>query len=103
MRGLKTNEGKNFENFFQLVQMEARKEKCVFFLYSDEENNKNTEKMEIADLSGWLIPETKADEFEKIWKNSQHNAELENWSEQFFVFAFWTEADGEIKIEFKSF
>lgn len=103
MRGLKTKEGKKFENFFELVQTEARKQKCVFFLSADEGNIKDTEEMEISDLSGWLVPEAQANEFEKIWEKSSNSDELESWSEKFFVFAFWTEANDEIAIKFKMF
>ncbi len=103
MRGLKTNEGKKFEKFFELVQTEARKQNGVFFLSSDEGNNKETEEMEISDLSGWLIPDAQAKEFEKIWEKSSDSDELDSWSEKFFTFAFWTEINGEIAIKFKMF
>ncbi len=67
MRGLKTQEGNKFEAFFALVQHEAAKRHSVFFLDCGEGNDFETDDIEGGDLRGWVIPEDKADQFEKLW------------------------------------
>ena len=52
MRGLRTQEGEKFERFFALVQKEALKQSCVFFLDSGEGHIFENESMEYSDLSG---------------------------------------------------
>ena len=78
MRGLKTQEGNKFIAFFQLVQEEARKKHSVFFLECGEGNDFSEDNIEGEDLRGWLIPEKKADQFERIWLKSSPGEEWEN-------------------------
>ena len=85
MRGLKTQETSKFLNFFSIVQNTANKKECVFFLDAGDGNNLETEIFEFENLMGWLIPNDKADEFEKAWKE---NDVSDDWSD-FYVWANW--------------
>lgn len=96
MKGLRTQESKKFINFFSLVQDTALENNCVFFLDSGDGNEFKTETMEGENLQGWLIPFTKAEEFEKIWKNKN---ESDEWVE-FFCWAEWKIEDGNVKVIF---
>lgn len=78
MRGLRTHEGNEFAKFFQLVQEEAKKKNAVFFLECGEGNEFSGEGIEGEDLRGWLIPEQKADAFEREWKNGDPGDDWEN-------------------------
>lgn len=102
MRGLKTQEGLKFERFFQLVQDEAVKSNAVFFLLSGEGRDIILPNLEGEDLSGWLIPEEQAEEFETAWKQDDSMEALEKWSE-FFQWAEWRENDNKIKITFQKY
>ena len=96
MRGLKTQESNKFERFFAVVQQSAKDRGGVFFLDSGDGRDFISDDMEGEDLTGWLIPANKADEFESIWKRNE--AISEDWDE-FFVFAEWENAGG-VKIQF---
>ena len=78
MRGLRTQEGNEFEKFFQLVQNEADKQGAVFFLECGEGNDFNADGIEGEDLRGWLIPEGQADKFERDWANGEPGDEWED-------------------------
>ena len=67
MRGLKYPESEKFENFFTLVQSTMHKSNCVFFLDAGEGNEFETEDLEGENLLGWVVPISKADEFEAKW------------------------------------
>ena len=82
MKGLRSQESTQFNNFFEKVQNHAVEMDCVFFLDSCEGNDRVVDGMFLADLSGWLVPNEKAEEFEKIWKNFDED---DDWIE-FFVF-----------------
>lgn len=86
MVGLRTWEGEKFERFFALVQREALKQNCVFFLDSGEGHIFENENMEYSDLCGWLIPIEKAEEFEKEYL--KYNDDLEEW-EEYFCWEEW--------------
>ncbi len=78
MRGLRTQEGNEFEKFFQLVQAEAEKRQAVFFLECGEGNDFSTDGIEGEDLRGWLIPEGQADKFEREWSKGDPGDEWED-------------------------
>lgn len=96
MKGLRTQENNNFIDFFNIVQSEAAKIGKVFFLDCEEGHDGNVNGMEICNLSGWLIPSDKANEFETLWEKEMEDDE---WSD-FFVFAKWKYEDG-LKIFFE--
>lgn len=96
MRGLRTPESDNFIRFMELIQKEAEEMGKVFFLDCEDGNDRVVDGMEVCDLCGWLLPNSKADEFEKIWKN---NGEDDAWIE-FYGFVTWKEEEG-LKIQFE--
>jgi hypothetical protein len=65
MRGLRTQENKKFKAFFELVQQEAAKKGCVFFLDFGECQDIPFKEMEIDNLFGWCIPFEKVNDFEE--------------------------------------
>ena len=81
MKGLRTQEGEKFECFFELVQKEALKRDCVFFLNSGEGHIFENENMEFSDLNGWLIPMEKAEEFNEKYMKRQEGQE--DWDDYF--------------------
>ena len=99
MRGLRTQEGKRFENFFELVQAAAKKQNAVFFLDCGEGREIETETLSGEDLSGWLIPDEKAVAFEKVFQTGDVPGE---WA-QFICFASWLDVDGTVEIRFLHF
>ncbi len=99
MRELKTQESEKFIKFHQLIQNEAQKKGSVFFGFCGEGNDFETDEMEGEDLTGWLIPEEKADEFEKKWIVNSSLGNLEEWSD-FFIWVEWKRIGEKIEIEF---
>ena len=97
MLGLRTQESKKFENYFALVQTEARKQNSVYFFDTGEGRDIETDTLEGEDLSGWLIPNEKAEAFEKEWKDF-HNP-LDEWND-YYTFAIWSKPNN-ITITFK--
>ncbi len=101
MRGLKTPESDKFCRFHELVESEAEKKGGVFFGFSGEGRAFVTPEMEGEDLSGWLVPNDKADEFESLWKREPVE-KVDAWSE-FFVFVIWHLKGDKVSVEFKTF
>lgn len=102
MRGLKTQENSNFNRFFQLIQDAAAKRDAVFFAFAGEGNDLILTNIECEDMTGWLIPQNKAAEFEPEWKASSDLDHLERWSD-YFLWAEWKLNNGKIQIEFKRY
>lgn len=99
MVGLRTQEGKKFELFFELVQREANKQGAVFFLDHGGGNEFENDTIEGEDLCGWLIPLREASYFlEKFMSHS----DLNEWS-QYICWAFWSGSKNNLKISFESF
>lgn len=96
MVGLRTQETSKFNSFFKLIQDRANERNCVFFLDSGDGNEFETESMEGENLQGWLVPQSKADEFENIWRN---NEEDDEWVE-FFCWVEWQNQNGIIDVKF---
>lgn len=96
MKGLRTQENNNFIKFFEIVQSEAAKLGKVFFLDCEEGHDGSVNGMEVCNLSGWLIPAEKANEFELAWKKG---GEDDNWID-FFEFVSWKDENG-LKIIFE--
>ena len=101
MRGLKTPESDKFLRFHALIEEEAEKQGKVFFGFAGEGRDFETETMEGEDVSGWLIPKDRADEFEKLWLIS-NNEGLDDWID-YFLFAIWRLEGDEVKVEFKEY
>ena len=100
MRGLRTTENEKTIKFFQIVQSAAAELNAVFFAYAAEDRIMETEELSGSDISGWLIPQDKADEFEKKFMAYD---DLEEWAEEFFLFAKWELVEGEIIINFYNY
>lgn len=88
-----------FERFFELVQREANKRNSVFFVNAGDGHEADIDTLTCEDLSGWLIPKERADEFEKIWV--KENADTSKWDEEFFCFAVWTANEETVEISFE--
>lgn len=99
MQGLRTPEDGKFERFFRMVQDAAKKKHSVFFLAAGDGHDLVEDDLEGEDLQGWLIPDEKAEEFEKVFNEYQ---EGEQWDD-FFCFAEWKKDKDEIKIEFNEY
>lgn len=99
MRGLRKREDSKFEKFFEIVQDAAKRKGCVFFLDCGEGRDLETEDLSGEDLSGWLIPEGKAGQFEKEFLGGNIR---EAWNE-FIAFATWHSGPNSINISFQQF
>ena len=91
MLGLRTQETNKFISFFELVQKKAAGEKSVFFLDSGDGNE-----LEGENLQGWLIPLSKVEEFEKIWKERKEDDKFID----FFCWVEWFDNRGNIDVRF---
>lgn len=99
MRGLRTQESKEFERFFELIQEEAKKEKAIFFAFAGDGNVTKLQDIECEDMSGWLIPNEKADQFEREWMENNSMSALEEW-EEFFTETVYEIKDGKVSVSF---
>ena len=99
MRELRTQEGNKFKKFFEIIRKEAKKRKSVFFVDCGEGREVFTEDIEGEDLSGWLIPEDKADIFQAEFDAGYVS---EKWNDYVF-FAIWKKEEDGISIAFESF
>ena len=97
MQGLRTQESKKFERFWQLVQDRAQKDGYVFFGECGEGRDFETEEIEGEDFFGWLIPCALQNDFQKQWEQNRVN---KRWN-KFCRFAVWSETDTGIKISFR--
>lgn len=70
MKGLRTQEENNFIVFFELVQKEAEKMGCTFFLDCGLGKVYKNIQIECEDMCGWLIPEKHTKEFEYFFLNN---------------------------------
>ena len=94
-QGLRIQENRKFLNFWEIVQKEASKHDAVFFLDSGEGNEIVTSEINAEDLSGWLIPKSKVEEFDILFKKFD-NETISKTFDSFYVIASW-------KREFDSF
>lgn len=99
MRGLRRQEDSRFERFFKLVQAEAEKQGCVFFLDCGEGRDIETDTLSGEDLSGWLISSTEAGQFEQAFLEGGN---LETW-DACIVFAIWHVEPSGVTIHFQKF
>ena len=96
MRGLREKESQGFEKYFDLIQDEAWKKDCVFFMDGKEGRPFSNGEMEGENLSGWLVPKKKARAFEKDYLAEEIDLE---WDSAYH-FALWSEKDGKISVRF---
>ena len=87
-------------NYFSIVQDAAAEQGKIFYFWSYEGNDILTTELDGGDMSGWLVPPEKADEFEAAWKVSDQFIPDDLYDG--FVIARWTESpDGSISIAFE--
>lgn len=85
MRELRTQESDKFRRFFQLVREKADEEKSIFFVDCGEGRPFESDEMEGEDLSGWMIPKDRAEDFQKEF---DANDVSEEWDD-FMKFVKW--------------
>lgn len=92
----------SFMRFFTLVQDAAKDKGSVFFGWSPECHDGAVGDIWCEDLSGWLVPEAKADSFEALWQIQDEfiwSDEADEWQ----VFARWNEGPNhDVIIDFES-
>ena len=86
MKGLRTQENDKFIRFFEMVQEQSAKQGCVFFLDCGEGCTFENDQIECENLSGWLIPTDKVDDFSKEFEKI--DSDLDEWSE-YIAFVKW--------------
>ncbi len=89
MLGLRGQESSKFNIFFSRVQRSAQDKGCVFFVDAGDGRDFETDIFEGEDLSGWLVPKERIDEFQPLWENDDVS---DDWSE-LFGFAVWENQD----------
>ena len=76
MLGLRTKDNDRFIKYFNLVQSEAQKLNCCFFIDFGQCDDIQFKDMEVDRLFGWLIPRKHIDAFNKEYIQSKVN---EKW------------------------
>lgn len=97
MVGLRTQENTKFLAFFKQVQNAASEKNCVFFLDCGEGNQFENDIIECEDLSGWLIPNDKSEEFERAFRSNDKIPA--KWNE-FGIYVSWKMEGTNISILF---
>lgn len=93
---LRTQEDKKFVRFMELVEAEARKRGCEFFLDCVQGDEFENDTYICEDMCGWLIPESMVDKFTPIFmadSDSQYDFD------DFYVFVDYRVHDDNIEIE----
>lgn len=99
MLGLRTKEKSSFERFFTLVQDKAKQRDAVFFLDFGECKDIAFNDLLIDDLCGWLIPVSKAKQFNSAFSQGKS---LDQWSD-FITWCLPEIRNDALQIEFKQF
>ena len=98
MQGLRKYEGEKFENFFRIVQAEAKKMGYIFYLDNAEAKLVETEEFECCDMHGWLILPQYAEIFEReIFYNKPVDSDFDNY----YTYVDFDLVDGKIKVIFE--
>ena len=99
MLGLRTQETRKTDHFIEYVQKFAAEKNSVFFVFCSEGKECETDEFLVEDLSGWLIPSDKVEEFEKLYHEW---VDLDGWAD-YFLFAEWSGDKDNPIIEFKEY
>ena len=83
-------------NFTAILKEAANAHECVFFEDSGEDNWLETDTLFLENVSGWLVPIERQNEFLASDRND------DKW-DSFFVFAEWHKNSEDIKINFKKY
>ena len=98
MAGLRTHEDGKFVKFIDLVQAQAKKQGKVFFLECEDGHDASFDDMDVAELTGWLVPQEKAEEFEAVWLAWKED---DDWVD-FYISVTWKRSKfGKIKVKFE--
>lgn len=100
MLGLRTqrdNDDKEFCRFFEVVQQAASEQGCVFFLDTAECRMGTIGDIDCEELSGWLVPNEKVDDFKKVWEAW---GDVDGDFNDLFCFTEWSDNNGAVRIEF---
>ena len=89
MKGLRTVDTEKFKKYFSIIQENANKQGCIFFLDTGDGRSFESAEYELEDVWGWLIPQDKVAEFEPRWENWENLTEFE----PFYVLAQWDTPD----------
>lgn len=100
MVGLRTQESSEFERFMEIVQECADEQEAVFFLDCGEGREIIRDDLEGEDLSGWLIPKDRSEDFEEEFLAGEDVAE--SWND-FIRFARWELDNEEISVIFEEY
>lgn len=98
MQGLRKQEDKGFEIFFEFVQKCAKDRNCVFFCDTAQGDEFSLNDMDGDSLTGWLIPTNEASGFEKSFLSGNINDDI--W-ENNYVLVNWHIKDGTLSITFE--
>ena len=85
-----------------MIQDEAKKHDSVFFAFAGEGHDLIRLDIECEDMSGWLIPNTKVKEFEKLWEKDNSMVFLKDWAD-YFIWAVWEIIEEKIVVFFKAY
>ena len=89
-----------FVSFFRIVQDAAARAGGVFFLWSGEGHELIDDELDGEDLSGWLVPFERADEFELKWL--ARPCQIGDDFDDDAAFARWSkDSSGNIAIDFE--
>ncbi|MBR6800279.1 MAG: hypothetical protein IKM61_00820 [Eubacteriaceae bacterium] len=103
MLGLRTRENIKFIKYWQIVQSKAEELNCIYFIESGDGREYFGDEIEAEDVSGWLIPEEKADKFKQIWEEWSDEVYDDEWDE-YYLFAEWeTDEDNNLTINFNRY
>ena len=97
MKGLRGKEDLPFERYCAMVQKEAEKKSCIFFVNYEDGHEKEYGDLYLCDIAGYLIPKTydNIDKFVSDWKKMKEK------DEEHFCWAEWEKTEeGEIRISF---
>ncbi len=97
MVGLRTRENDKFLKFWAIVQNEAQKSNKTFFLDCGDGQEYEDENIECENLTGWLIDNTKVDDFNKIF--SSNTSIGDEWADD-IVLAKWSKTGDLITVKF---
>ena len=97
MVGLRTQENIKFMRFWEMIQNKASEMNCTFFLDCGEGNDYSDDTIECENLTGWLIPNEKRDEFEAVFLSN--DSIDDKWAE-FLSLVKWEHNNNSIRILF---
>lgn len=98
MLGLRTKEDPKFEKYMELVQKAAKKYGCAFYLECEDGNDASFDDMDVSELTGWLVPEEKALEFEAVWLLWKED---DTWIDYYQSVLWSRDKKGLIRVRFK--